>query len=132
MYIPSFSLKVNDSERLFHSFYSFTDLIIYSVTNPKGWVIVPLPSKKEGKSRVGTVFLVLFLVGTLSYLIIKYIYNRSVVGLSGVDAVPHIGLLRGCFGCIKSKVGGRRGSGLPVPGSQPRERYAPMINEMGL
>jgi len=110
------------------------DLILYAgrVTNPKGWVIVPLPSKKEGKSRVGTVFLVLFLVGTLSYLIIKYIYNRSVVGLSGVDAVPHIGLLRGCVGCIKSKVGGRRGSGLPVPGSQPRERYAPMINEMGL
>jgi len=108
------------------------DLILYAgrVTNPKGWIIEPLPSKKGGgKSKVGTVLLVLLLVGTISYLIIKYIYNRSVVGLSGMDAVPHIGVLRGCIGCISSKIGG---GGMPVPGHQPKERYAPMINEMGL
>jgi len=107
------------------------NLILYAgrVTNPKGWMVVPIPSKKGGGgSRVGSVFLILLLVGSLSYLIIKYIYNRSVVGLSGMDAVPHIGLCRGCIGCIQSKIGG----GMPVPGAQPKERYAPMINEMGL
>ena len=112
------------------------NLILYAgrVTNPKGWMVEPLPVKSKTASRVGTVFLVLFLVGITSYLIIKYIYNRSVVGLSGMDAVPHIGLCRGCVGCLESKINAVKGGGMPVPGAQPRERYAPMMSDadMGL
>lgn len=107
------------------------DLILYAgrVTNPKGWII--MPEKHEAAatgSRVGTVLAVLLLVGSVSYLIIKYIYNRSVIGLSGMDAVPHIGVVRGCGRWIKAKGHGNR----PVPGAGPKERYAPMMNEMGL
>eukprot|EP01084_Bolivina_argentea_P302369 521903_1 len=79
------------------------NLILYGgrVTNPKGWIIYNKPNNNSNSNthstKLGTIILLMILVIIFSYLIIKYFYNRTVMKLNGLQAIPHINQ------CIKCK-----------------------------
>eukprot|EP00486_Rosalina_sp_Unknown_P000947 CAMPEP_0201569166 /NCGR_PEP_ID=MMETSP0190_2-20130828/10694_1 /ASSEMBLY_ACC=CAM_ASM_000263 /TAXON_ID=37353 /ORGANISM="Rosalina sp." /LENGTH=650 /DNA_ID=CAMNT_0047991179 /DNA_START=49 /DNA_END=2001 /DNA_ORIENTATION=- len=75
------------------------NLILFAgrVTNPKGWVIYKGDNNNDGgHAHVGTIIMSLLAVIIISYCIIKYAYNRTVMQLKGVDAIPHIEQCRSC------------------------------------
>lgn len=111
------------------------NLILYAgrVTNPKGWIIYkPNNNNNDKNSHIGTVILSLFSVFIISYCIIKYAYNRTVMQLKGVAAIPHIQQFKACRQFCAEKMENIKQMRLNAPSSpvlSPAERYKQLMND---
>merc|ERR1712157_587957 len=125
-------VKHADRPFLFFVMDRSVDLILYGgrVTNPKGWKIDNGGSRGKKGSKAGKVFLILILVGACAYFFCKWVYNLTVMQLSGFDAVPHVERCRDCRAWFQGEIEKLHqvdGPSMPVPSGP--ERYKPLVGD---
>eukprot|EP00485_Elphidium_margaritaceum_P001492 CAMPEP_0202685406 /NCGR_PEP_ID=MMETSP1385-20130828/1150_1 /ASSEMBLY_ACC=CAM_ASM_000861 /TAXON_ID=933848 /ORGANISM="Elphidium margaritaceum" /LENGTH=654 /DNA_ID=CAMNT_0049339743 /DNA_START=63 /DNA_END=2027 /DNA_ORIENTATION=+ len=114
------------------------DMILYAgrVTNPRGWVMdggnnIPDANKDAHHHKLAHILLVMLLGGVLAYFLIKYIFNRVVLQLNGVEAIPHIDQCRFCAKVCSDKVdqirNAQQSDDAIVP--NPIDRYRELVQE---